>query len=312
MAGAGSQFHLAILGAEDPAGQSFLRALEEADIPVGILYPLSLNAHEDLPNIEFRGESWPCVPAEGFVYDEAQALVVTAAHAASATREVAAVRARLPHMPVLEANAVAPGPAVAIARVLAALQACCGVQSADAFVSLPVALAGLAGVDELVNQSRGLFNLESPEPEIFPLQIAFNQIPLPADGGRYQPEALAQGIAQLGVNAPVRLSVVWAPLFYAATVALHVRPAQAPTALMLREALKKQDGVLLMASDLPAGNPTPATDASDSDAVFLGQMAVESDAIRLWLVFDPARLEAGLRVAQVENWIDRPMNSVLT
>jgi len=34
--------------------------------------------------------------------------------------------------------------------------------------------------------------------------------------------------------------------------------------------------------------------------------------VRIWLVYDPLRLEAQQMVSIVENWIDKPMNSVLT
>jgi aspartate-semialdehyde dehydrogenase len=69
-----------------------------------------------------------------------------------------------------------------------------------------------------------------------------------------------------------------------------------------------------METDLPAGMPTPATDAAESDDVFIGRIqakATESH-LKLWLVFDPLRLEAAQIVAVVENWIDKPTNSMLT
>jgi aspartate-semialdehyde dehydrogenase len=108
------------------------------------------------------------------------------------------------------------------------------------------------------------------------------------------------------------ISVIWAPLFFGATTALHVH-CEGPVDLAgLRLALKRQEGILLMESDLPAGNPTPATDSAESADIFLGQIRAAENDVRIWLVYDPLRLEAQQMVSIVENWIDKPMNSVLT
>jgi aspartate-semialdehyde dehydrogenase len=102
--------------------------------------------------------------------------------------------------------------------------------SADAFVTLPVSLAGKEGVDELVQQTRGLFNMESPEAEVFPLQIAFNLV---TDARRGK--AISQ-ILRIAVNTKPQLGWqrgLWsnsaqrpAPLFFGAAMALHARTRQ--------------------------------------------------------------------------------------
>jgi aspartate-semialdehyde dehydrogenase len=67
-----------------------------------------------------------------------------------------------------------------------------------------------------------------------------------------------------------------------------------------------------MEAELPAGVPTPATDAQGSTAVFVSRIRVDDGLVRLWLVFDPIQMEAARLVAGVENWIDKPANSMLT
>lgn len=302
-----SHFDLAVLGADDPLGESFLKALEEADVPIGRLHPLALGEAEGI--VAFCGEEWPCLPAEGFDFSQAQALVVASPHPA-ASRIAAQVREDRRGIPMLSLEEVVPGPALAVARVLKLLAvAGQGMEHAEAFVTLPVALAGKAGVDELVNQSRGLFNMESPDPEVFPLQIAFNIIPqLDMASQRYSPATLVRH-AQ---TANLGFTVAWAPVFFGATTALHGRLGQAVSLDRLRAALKQQEGICLMESDLPAGNPTPATDSLESADIFLGQVRAEGADVRLWLVYDPLRLEAVQMVRAVENWIEKPTTSMLT
>jgi aspartate-semialdehyde dehydrogenase len=202
---------------------------------------------------------------------------------------------------------------VAVTRFLKVLAALAGVVHAEAFVTLPVSLAGKAGVDELVNQSRGLFNMESPDPEVFPLQIAFNILPQLDDAAhRYSPATLSAAVSELLPLHETGFTVAWAPVFYGAATALHMRLEQPVSLADLRQALKHQDGICLMESGIPAGNPTPATDSAESADIFLGQVRTEGNNVRLWLVYDPLRLEAVQMVSAVENWIEKPTSSMLT
>jgi len=163
-----SQFDLAVIGADSPLGESLLVSLEEHEIPVGRLFALTMQEAED--SVSFRGEDWPCLAAADFDYSQAQALVV-ASRSASTTRLVERIRAQRPTMPIMEADAIDAAAAVIAARVLRPLAALAGAITAEAFVALPVSLAGKPGVDELVEQTRGLFNMESPERKSLPSRL---------------------------------------------------------------------------------------------------------------------------------------------
>lgn len=305
-----SQFDLAMLGADDPLGAAVLQLLDEREIPIGRLYPLTLGEPES--SVVFKGQDWPCESAEEFDFGQAQALLVVSRSPAAA-RLLKDVRARRPAMPVLMAEEVDPASAVAVARVLKTIAALGELVSADAFVTLPVAHAGQAGVDELANQSRGLFNMESPEPDVFPLQIAYNLVPYGAilDAPSYE-SILSAAVGRLTEGISAAFSVVWAPVFFGAAISLHARTTSVLEVNALRNALGRQDGITLMETELPAGTPTPATDAQGSEAVFVSRIRVEETLIKLWLVFDPIQLEAARMVDVVENWIDKPASSMLT
>ncbi|MDP2832589.1 MAG: Asd/ArgC dimerization domain-containing protein [Pseudomonadota bacterium] len=307
MSDATSHFDLAVLGADDPLGEAVLRLLEEREVAIGKLYPLTLNEVET--TVAFAGKDWPCMTEAEFDFNQTQALVV--ATRATAARQLAAEALTVrPAMPVIDVAGIDPAPAIVAARVLRVIDAVAGVQSAEAFVALSVAMAGKVGVDELSNQTRGLFNLASPDPEVFPLQIAFNLMPLPDQA---YDASLAEATRRLlGNSIEIGYSSIQAPMFFGAAVLLHVRVEQAVDLEKLRLALTRSDGITLMESDLPAGIPTPATDAADSDDVFIGRIQATEHHLKLWLVFDPLRLEAAQIVRVVENWIDKPSNSMLT
>ena len=312
MAPAGSsQFDLAVLGADDPIGGAVLQLLEEREVPVGRLFPLTLAEAET--SVVYKGQDWPCDTAREFDFGQAQALLVVSRSPATSA-VVERVRSRYPAMPVATLDDIDLAPAVAVARILQTLAALGGgLNSADAFVALPVAMHGQAGVEELANQSRGLFNMESPEPEVFPLQIAFNLMPHGAlgDSPSYE-QRLARATARLTGGADAVFSVVWAPLFFGAAIALHARTAAPLTAEALRGALGHRDGVTLMEAELPAATPTPATDAQGSASVFVSRVRVDGPLARLWLVIDPVQMEAVQMVDRVENWIAQPASSMLT
>lgn len=307
---AASQFDLAVIGADSPLGESLLVSLEEREIPVGRLFALTLQEAED--SVSFRGEDWPCLAAAEFDYSQAQALVV-ASRGVATKRLVERIRAQRPTMPIVEADAVDAAASVIAARVLRPLAALAGVITAEAFVALPVSLAGKPGVDELVEQTRGLFNMESPEPEVFAQQIAFNLLPkaVEVDSPDYE-QTLAATTARLAHGVQVGFSAVSAPLFFGAAMALHVRSSQTLDVMAIRNAFQHQEGITLMDDDHPAAIPTPATDALGSQDVFVGRIRNEGTLTRLWLVFDPIALDAAQMALSVENWIDKPLTSMLT
>ena len=305
-----SQFDLAVLGADSPLGEAILSTLDDREVPIGRLFALTLHEAED--SVSFRGEDWPCLAAADFDFSQAQALIV-ASRSPSASRLLDRIRAERPTMPILAADALDPTTAIIAARVLRPIAALASLVSAEAFVTLPVAMAGKEGVDELVEQTRGLFNMENPEPEVFPLQIAFNVVPIaPCKDGSDAELAMSQATARLANGASIGFTVVTGPLFFGAAMALHVRTVQTLDISALRNALRHQDGITLMEDEHPAAMPTPATDALGSQDVFVGRIRVEDAVCRLWLVFDPIALDALQMADSVENWIDKPATSLLT
>ena len=293
---------LAILGADAPLADAFLAILEEREIPLRRLYALTFGEEES--SATFQGMDWPYEDATAFDYRKAHALVVMGQDAA-ARRLLAKIRSEQPHLPILDVNdtdaLIDPAPAQVAARLLRPINALAGLVSAEAFVTLPVALAGKAGIDELAEQTRSLFNMQTPESEVFPLQIAFNLLPVAQAVGPLDYESrLAQATMRLSNGLAVGFTAATGSLFFGAVMALHVRTEQVLDIEKLRHALQHKAGITLMEADLPAAMPSPATDAQGSQDVFVGRIRVDGNAGRFWLVFDPIALEA----AQVVTWLE--------
>ncbi len=301
-------FELALLGADEPLGEALLARLDDQGVQVDHLHALTVG--EAATSVSLGGQDWPCQPAEGF---QGAPVLVVVSRCAAARRWCDDYRAAHPSARVLTPDAIEPAPAVAVARVLGALGKLAVVRGADAFLTLPVAYAGRDALDELLNQTRGLFNMESPEPEAFPLQVAFNLVPRANASHLAQlDELLERSARRLHTACPIAVSVAWGPLVYGAAMALHVHVDAPPDLDAVRMALRSCPGVILMEAELPAGDPSPAIDAQGSGDVFVGRVRVDETRVRIWLVFDPLALEA-LDLARVlENWIDHPAASMLT
>ena len=311
MSGLTSPFDLALLGADDPLGEAVLALLDERELAIGHLHALTLREADS--TVSLAGQDWPCESATAFDVTRARALLVTSRSPAAA-RLAAEARARRPEMPQAGLGDVVPAAALAVARVLGALKTQGELLAADAFVTLPTACAGKDGLDELLTQTRGLFNMETPETAVFPLQIAFNLVPgVAASGDTPYDVALGEAAQKLlGGGDDVVFSVTWAPMFYGAAAMLHARTREALDVDALRAALRAWQGITLMEADLPAGDPTPATDAQGSQDVFVGRVRVARNHAKFWLVFDPIALEGAQMADFVENWIDKPATSMLT
>jgi len=203
---------------------------------------------------------------------------------------------------------------LAVHRVLAPIQKDTPLNSVSVVAMLPVAAAGEAGVAELAAQTHALFAMENIETDVFPLRIAFNLIPqfgpmLANGSSRLEQDACDEIKALLGrPELPVAVTAILAPLFYGAGLTVHVCAQDEIDLERLRRQLADRTGVTLMDTALPGGVATPATDAQDSDAVFVSRLRAGADARRdfsLWLVVDMTRLEASRIVDCVENSIEK-------
>ena len=171
---------------------------------------------------------------------------------------------------------------------------------------------GRRALEELGRQTAGLLNFPSVEPEVYPVQIAFNVIPHGGDflDNGYTSEEMKLvwetrkilGDESIGVNA----TVVRVPVFYGHSEAVAIETRDKLTAADARELLRKAPGIELVDEPVAGGYPTPVTHASGRDPVYVGRIREDLShprGLNLWIVADNIRKGAALNAIQIAELI---------
>ncbi|PJK01067.1 aspartate-semialdehyde dehydrogenase [Lysobacteraceae bacterium NML91-0213] len=168
--------------------------------------------------------------------------------------------------------------------------------------------AGRAALEELGRQTAALLSFQTPEPERFPLQIAFNLIPQIdefQDNGytREEMKLVWETRRILGDDGiQVNATAVRVPVFYGHSEAVAIETRDPLTAARARELLEAAPGVVVVDDRAPGGYPTPVTHASGNDAVYVGRIRKDIShprGLALWVVSDNIRKGAALNAVQI-------------
>ncbi len=165
--------------------------------------------------------------------------------------------------------------------------------------------AGKKAMEELGRQCADRFNFREPEPEVFPVPIAFNVIPAIdrfEDNGYTREEMKMHnetrrilGSDSIAVNA----TAVRVPVFLGHGEAIHLETVDSIEISKVRTLLRKAPGVRLMAGNKLA---TPLVDAAGHDEVFIARLRRDLShpkGIDLWVVSDNVRKGAALNAIQI-------------
>src|SRR3546814_18428269 len=147
---------------------------------------------------------------------------------------------------------------------LAPLHRAAGIERINVATYQSVSGTGRRALEELGRQTAGLLNFQSVEPEVYPVQIAFNVI---THGGDFDDNGYTSeemklvhetrkilGDATIGVNA----TVVRVPVLYGHSEAVNVEPRDKLTAAGARERLPAATGGEVV--DVAADGGQPTTD----------------------------------------------------
>ena len=191
---------------------------------------------------------------------------------------------------------------------LAPLHRAAGIERIQVATYQSVAGTGRRALEELGRQTAGLLNFQSAEPEVYPVQIAFNVIPHGGDflENGYTTEEMKLvwetrkilGDESIEVNA----TVVRVPVFYGHSEAVWIRTRDPLGAARARELLRAAPGVEVVDEPVPGGYPTPVTHASGRDPVFVGRIRddlAQARGLNLWIVADNIRKGAALNAVQL-------------
>jgi aspartate-semialdehyde dehydrogenase len=172
---------------------------------------------------------------------------------------------------------------------------------------------GKAAMDELWNQTRGMFvHGQEVAPSVFPNQIAFNVIPhidvFMEDGSTKEEWKMVMETKKiLDPKIKVTATCVRVPVFVGHSEALNIEFEEFLDEDEAREILRQAPGVLVNDKREDAGYITPV-DCVGDDATYVSRIRQDStveNGLNLWCVSDNLRKGAALNAVQIAELLGR-------
>ncbi|GGA36032.1 aspartate-semialdehyde dehydrogenase [Pelagibacterium lentulum] len=165
---------------------------------------------------------------------------------------------------------------------------------------------GKDAMDELWNQTKGIFVNDSPTPNKFPKQIAFNVIPhidvFMEDGyTKEEWKVLAETKKILDPKIKVSCTAVRVPVFVGHSEAVNMEFENPITPDEAREALRNAPGIMVVDKREAGGYITPV-EAKGDDATFVSRIREDvtvENGLAMWVVSDNLRKGAALNTIQI-------------
>ena len=166
--------------------------------------------------------------------------------------------------------------------------------------------AGKEAMDELWDQTKGIFVTDPPAPKIFPKQIAFNLIPqidtFMEDGSTKEEwKMMAETKKILDPKIKLTATCVRVPVFVGHSEAVNVEFEDPISAKEARAILREAPGVLVVDKREPGGYVTPVECVGDY-ATFVSRIREDQtvdNGLSFWIVSDNLRKGAALNTVQI-------------
>ena len=181
-----------------------------------------------------------------------------------------------------------------------------GVKRAVVSTYQAVSGAGRPAMDELFNQTRGVFVNDQVQPEIFTKQIAFNAIPhidVFLDDGFTKEEwkMTAETKKILDPSIDLVAHCVRIPVFIGHSEAVFIETAKPINEKDARNLLSESDGIVVVDHRANEGYVTP-NEAAGEDAVYISRLRTDptvENGLVFWCVSDNLRKGAALNSVQI-------------
>ena len=170
--------------------------------------------------------------------------------------------------------------------------------------------AGKEAMDELWDQTKGIFVTNPPEPKAFTKQIAFNVIPhidVFMEDGQTKEEwkMMAETKKILDPHIKLTATCVRVPVFVGHSEAVNVEFEEPITAADARRILREAPGVLVVDKREPGGYVTPVECVGDY-ATYVSRIREDQtldNGLSFWIVSDNLRKGAALNTVQIAELI---------
>jgi aspartate-semialdehyde dehydrogenase len=327
------KYKVAVVGATGAVGEVMLSVLAERKFPVGELVALaserSAGSHvafgnrevlvQDLATFDPTGVDIALFSAGGDTskqyapkFAAAGAVVIDNSSAFRRDDDVPLVVTEVnPEAITRRPRGIIANPNCSTMQMLVALAPIhrkAGIERINVATYQSVSGTGRRALEELGRQTAGLLNFQPVDPEVYPVQIAFNVIPHGGDftDNGYTSEEMKLvwetrkilGDESIGVNA----TVVRVPVFYGHSEAVNIETRAHLSAAEARALLLQAPGVEVVDDPVAGGYPTPVTHASGTDAVYVGRIRDDlshPNGLNLWIVSDNIRKGAALNAVQI-------------
>lgn len=329
-----AKFNICVVGPRTLVGETLLEILEARAFPIGELYLVD-QTEQAGESVSCRGEDCTVQDIDAFDFGlcqiaffcvnralakeyvpqaaEAGAVVIDDSDAFRRDHDVPLVVPEVNafELEAYEARRIIANPnscAIIMALALKPINDAAGLSRIDVVTIQSVSGAGRAAVDELAQQSIGLFNNKPMESNVFPKQIAFNLLPqiggLDESGVSGEEFKIMWEIRRLLQESDIGINVtsIRAPVFYGHSMALHVETRRKLGLDEVRNALENAPGVVLYEEDGAGGYPTPMVEAASNDPVFVGRVregTACANGLNFWAVADNMRKGGALNMVQI-------------
>jgi aspartate-semialdehyde dehydrogenase len=183
-----------------------------------------------------------------------------------------------------------------------------GIKRVNVSTYQAVSGAGKAAMDELWNQTRGLFVTDINEPEEFPKRIAFNVIPqvdsFLEDGSgdtREERKMREETCKILDPKIKVNATCVRVPVFAGHSEAVSLELSKPMSAAQAKSLLRESPGLMVIDKHEDGGYITPV-EATGEFAVYVSRIRTDptvKHGLNMWVVSDNLRKGAALNAVQI-------------
>ncbi|MCK5285040.1 MAG: aspartate-semialdehyde dehydrogenase [Alphaproteobacteria bacterium] len=167
--------------------------------------------------------------------------------------------------------------------------------------------SGKAAMDELFNQTKGIYMNATPEPSVYPKQIAFNAIPqvdVFMDDGMTKEEwkMMVETKKILDPSIKVCASCVRIPVFIGHAEMINIELENEMSAKKAKELFRAFDGITLIDLEQEDMEFITQTETQGEDDVFISRVredATVNNGLNFWCVSDNLRKGAALNTIQI-------------
>src|SRR5690554_1509510 len=326
-------YRVALVGATGSVGREMLAILEELNFPVAELHAIASRKSKGV-EVSFGEKTIRCEDIEQFDFSKVDIVLMSAGGAVSREWSEKIGKAgpividnssafrKDPDVPLIvpEVNPdavkdarkknIVANPNCSTAQLVVALKPlhdAAKIRRAVVSTYQSVSGAGKEGMDELWNQTKGIFVNDNPgNGSKFPKQIAFNVIPhidvFMEDGSNKEEwKVMAETKKILDPKIKVTCTAVRVPVFVGHSEAINLEFENPISADEARDILREAPGVTVLDKREPGGYATPVECVGEYDTFVsrIREDATIENGLNIWVVSDNLRKGAALNTIQI-------------